>query len=148
MGRPKKLMEYKNVTENELMFLEVFGEEETKHKVEIKAGDSVFLMDKDLRNHRNDTRFLEGRIVPIGSEAEIASTKEASDIMTDKQISYFIKNNNNLEDIKNKFEFVKSVQTMSRILKEAKLPEQGKTYAFVTIIEEILNKLIKEKELI
>jgi len=146
MGRPKKLIEYKNVSENELMFLEVFGEEETKHKVEIRAGQSIFLTERDLRNHSNDTRFLEGRIVPIGSEAEIASTKEASDIMTDKQITYFIKNNNDPEEIKKKLEFVKSIQTMSRILKEAKLPEQSKTYIFVTTIEEVLKNLIKEKE--
>ncbi len=142
----KKLVEYKNVTENETMFFEFYCEEDTRNTLKVLPGKSIFISDKDIRTHKDDTRFLDGKFVPVGSQEELASLKEATDIMTTLQVEYFIKNNNTPEELLENIINVRSIPTMSRLLKEAKKPEHNKTYSFVVTLENRLNELVKESE--
>ena len=87
----RKIIEYRNVTERERMFLEIFGDETEREIKQVAPNETVYLSDKDIRKYKDDVRFLEGRIVPVGSEQEVASTHEISDIMTPNQIKFFIK---------------------------------------------------------
>jgi hypothetical protein len=151
MGRPKKAsevepVEYKNVTENELMIFEIFGDEEEKHMVKIKPNETVYLTEKDLKNHKNDLRFLQGRIVPVGSDQEVSLTNEANDTMTELQIEYFIKNTETATTLSEKIAPLKSVHTVGRLLKEAKKPEHMKTYEFVSILEQKFHELVVEQD--
>jgi len=151
-GRPKKsseeniLIEFKNVTENELMFLEIFSDEDEKTEHQLKAGETVFLSDKDLRLLKNDKRILEGKLVPVDSDADVALTKEAENIMTDERIKYFIINNTNPKEVSLKLEHLSNIGTVERILKEAKKEEHGKSYAFVMAVENKLTDMIRKRD--
>jgi hypothetical protein len=147
-GRPRKvvvkLVEYKNVTENEKMWFEIYGEEDERRIISIEPGATEFFCDKDLRKYNNDKRFLEGRIVPVGSEEDKKSTREASDIMTDDQIKYFIKNTDDAKEIAKKIRVLKSVNTVKRMLHQAK--DQDKPYSIVKVFEDKLEEIINVKE--
>jgi len=150
MARQSKVgqetIEYKNVTSNETMFLEVYSEEDTKHKVQLNPGNVVFLIERDIRNHKNDSRFLDGKIVPAGSEADYIQTSDISDIANDQKIYYFIKNTIDDDVLKEKIKSLKNTNTVNRLLEEAKKAEHKKTYSFVSIIEIKLKDLIKEQD--
>lgn len=154
MGRPKgskvsnepTLIEYKNVTENELMIFEIYSEEDTKHMVEVKPNDTVFLSEKDLKNHKNDLRFLQGRIVPLGSDEEVSLTKDLTDTMTALQLEYFIRNVSDVAILTEQLAKLKSLHTVGRLLKESKNPEHMKTYEFVSLVEKKLSELTKEQD--
>ena len=171
MGRPKKagveniqeekqlekFYEYRNVTPNETMYFEVFSDEDEKHIVKVEGkinsangeGNTILFSEKDLKKIvNNDTRILDGRLVPVGGDADINSTTALTDIMTEERLKAFIKNTKEVEDLKKKIEPLKSINTISRVLNEAKKEEYQKTYAFVNVIEQKLNILIKEKEAI
>lgn len=144
--RKKNLIEFKNVTENEIMVFEVWGDEDFKHVIELKPNETVFLCDKDLKAHTNDIRFLQGRIVPVGSDKELSLTNELGDIMSDIQIEYFVKNVSDVDLLAEKLQSLRSINTVTRLLKEAKKPESMKTYSFVSTVEEYLSQLVKNKE--
>lgn len=144
--KKKTLVEYKNVTENEIMVFEIWGDEDFRHVAELKPNETIFLCDKDMKAHVNDVRFLQGRIVPVGSDRELSMTNELSDIMTDIQIEYFVKNVTDIDFLAEKLPSVHSINTITRLLKEAKKPERGKTYSFVAAVEEHLGNLVRNKE--
>lgn len=147
-GRPQKLVEYKNVTPNELMWLEIFEDEEDKHEFRLEAQKTVFLSQKDIRNHRNDQRFLEGKIVPVNSEGDIIKTNRASDIMNDEQVKWFVINTKEIIDLINNIAVLKNIGTVERILKEAKKPENNKSYEYVIAIDKRLKQLVRERDTI
>jgi len=142
------LIEYKNVTQNELMWLEIFGEEPKRHALQLKPDETVFLNQKDLRYHKNDKRFLAGKIVPVGSAKDMMSTNTLSDIMSDDQIHFYIKNTDDLKTLKNHLSVVKNKTTLERLLRESKKEEHNKSYNFVTMIEKKLYDIVNKEEAI
>jgi ethanolamine utilization cobalamin adenosyltransferase len=149
-GRKKKipdeliLTEYKNVTEKELIWMEIYGEDDKLHPVSLLPQKTIFLSERDIRKYRDDQRFLEGRVVPVGSEQEIILTKNASDIMTDEQIHYFIKNVLSAEELNSYLDKVNSISTITRMIKEAK--EQDKSYSFVSLLDKKMEELLAKKK--
>jgi len=135
----RKIIEYRNVTERERMFLEIFGDEAEREIKQVAPNETVYLSDKDIRKYKDDVRFLEGRIVPVGSEQEVASTHEISDIMTPNQIKFFIKNTETSEALKEKIKDLRSRETVRRLLIEAK--SQDRSYSFIVSLEDKLKEV-------
>jgi hypothetical protein len=148
MPRKKEdiLVEYKNVSKNETMYFEIFGDETERVMVKLNPGDIAFFNAKDIRRYKNDVRFLEGRIVPLNSEQDYSNTNTLENIMSDIRIEYFIKNVNDIELLEKQLENITNTNTVERLLNKAKEVSNLKTYAYVLLLENKLKELYKERD--
>ena len=137
-----RLFEYKNITDSEIIWLEIYGDQNRRKPVGVAPKEIVFLNDEDIIHYKRDPRFIEGHIVPVESELTDTDVTTVSNTMSDEQIKKIIEKTITIEEFVSKLEYVTSAITFNRVISLCKVMD--KPYSWISSLEEIYKDIFKK----
>jgi len=112
--------------------------------IRLTPNKTVWLTDDDIRRYHNDPRFADGKIVPVNANNPNITLTEGQNVMSDVQVSLFIKNFETALSLYNRTTKITSVTTFARLRDEC--IKQDKPHSFVKMLDKRIVDLQEKHE--